>query len=85
MLEATQAIERELGRTNKGSGAPRTLDIDILLYNDQILCEDDLIIPHPMMLDRLFVLEPLNQIAPHVKHPVVNEPIQNVFGSLKGY
>ena len=58
-LNALQKIEKELGKVPKPKNAPRIIDIDILLYGDLYLNESDLEIPHPRMLERLFVLEPL--------------------------
>lgn len=63
LLDLTQAIERSLGRTRDGRWGPRTLDIDILLYGDMTLQTDRLILPHPEMTHRRFVLEPLVEIA----------------------
>jgi 2-amino-4-hydroxy-6-hydroxymethyldihydropteridine diphosphokinase len=64
-------LETKSGRRSKGTNDPRTLDIDILLYQDQIICTDDLMIPHPMMHERHFVLSPLAEIAPHIVHPLL--------------
>jgi 2-amino-4-hydroxy-6-hydroxymethyldihydropteridine diphosphokinase len=55
-------IEKQLGRTRKGRNLPRTIDLDILLYDDIILTEKDLVIPHPRMNERDFVIRPLNEI-----------------------
>ena len=55
-------IEKRLGRTRKGRNLPRTIDLDILLYDDIILTEKDLVIPHPRMNERDFVVRPLNEI-----------------------
>lgn len=65
LLRVTQQIERQLGRKTKSNGTyhDRLIDIDILLYDDRIVCEPDLQIPHPLMAQRRFVLEPLDQIA----------------------
>lgn len=81
LLKATQVIEKELGRTVKSSGdgyADRIIDIDILLYDDLILSQNDLKIPHPLMQERLFVLTPLAEIAPELVHPVLKTTIKNL-------
>ena len=69
LLELCQAIEIELGRERSHRNAPRTLDLDLLLYGDLQLEEPSLIIPHPRLLARGFVLEPLAEIAPGRRHP----------------
>ena len=68
VLAETQAIERELGRQQKSTGsyADRPIDIDILLYGQERVQEPDLKIPHPLMLDRPFVMKPLAEIAPEL-------------------
>lgn len=60
----TQAIERKLGRVKKTINAPRVIDIDILLYDDIKLITPKLLIPHPRMLERGFVMQPLEEIDP---------------------
>lgn len=62
LLEITQEIERSLGRIRTIQNAPRVIDIDILLYGDKNINEKDLIVPHPRMLKRAFVMEPLKEI-----------------------
>lgn len=78
LLAALQKIERELGRV-RGAGAirrgPRTIDIDILLFGSVVMNTPQLTIPHPRMLERRFVLEPLLEIAPNLKHPETKEPL----------
>jgi 2-amino-4-hydroxy-6-hydroxymethyldihydropteridine diphosphokinase len=71
LLTRLLAIERELGRVRTVRNGPRTIDLDILLWDDLIVREDDLVIPHPRLQERLFVLEPLAEIAPDVRHPVL--------------
>jgi 2-amino-4-hydroxy-6-hydroxymethyldihydropteridine diphosphokinase len=66
LLEKTQEIENDLGRTREIHWGPRTLDIDILLYDNVVLETPELTIPHPHMHERRFVLEPLAEIAPDV-------------------
>ena len=77
LLKATQEIEIEMGRTQKSNGAyhDRIIDIDILLYEDLVLQTPELTLPHPLMHERLFVMEPLAEIAPFVVHPVLKERI----------
>ena len=71
LLNLTQRIERESGRpAQHSSREARTLDIDIITFGQEILREDDLIIPHADMENRTFVLKPLCEIAPYYRHPV---------------
>jgi 2-amino-4-hydroxy-6-hydroxymethyldihydropteridine diphosphokinase len=71
LLQILQRVERELGRVRAGAvrRGPRTIDIDILLYGSTIIETPRLIIPHPRLLQRRFVLEPLVEIAPDLRHP----------------
>jgi 2-amino-4-hydroxy-6-hydroxymethyldihydropteridine diphosphokinase len=69
-LEALLAIEQAFGRERPFAGAPRTLDLDLLLFGDQILNDADLQVPHPRFRERFFVLGPLAQIAPELVDPV---------------
>lgn len=64
LLEALQAIEMRHGRSRSFANAPRTLDLDLLLFGDQVLREEGLVVPHPRMHERAFVLQPLVEIAP---------------------
>ena len=77
LLKATQEIEIEMGRTQKSNGAyhDRIIDIDILLYDDLVMQTPELTLPHPLMHERLFVMEPLAEIAPNVIHPVFKKPV----------
>ena len=69
LLERLLAIENTLGRVRKERWGPRTIDLDILFYGDQIIDEVDLLVPHPELGKRLFVLEPLHEIASTWLHP----------------
>ena len=69
LLEALLAAERRSGRRREFPGAPRTLDLDLLLYGDRVIDEPGLIVPHPRMHERAFVLAPLAEIAPDIAIP----------------
>jgi 2-amino-4-hydroxy-6-hydroxymethyldihydropteridine diphosphokinase len=64
LLQELQKIERELGRVRVAVNGPRTIDLDILVYGDAVIREEGLCVPHPRMFSRLFVLQPLEEIAP---------------------
>ena len=70
MLTVCQGIEHELGRVRTVRWGPRIVDLDILLYNNDNIKAENLIIPHPRMHERAFVLIPLLEIAPEIVHPV---------------
>lgn len=81
LLSALKKIERDLGRNGRaGPPAPRVIDLDILLYDSIVLNEKDLIIPHPRLPERMFVLMPLNDIKPDVFHPVLQKSIGEILG-----
>jgi 2-amino-4-hydroxy-6-hydroxymethyldihydropteridine diphosphokinase len=69
LLTTLLAIERSMGRIRAEKWDARPIDIDILFYDDQVIQRADLVIPHPAMAERRFVLEPLNEIASEFKHP----------------
>ncbi|GBD11669.1 Bifunctional folate synthesis protein [bacterium HR23] len=71
LLDTCLAIEEEEGRTRPFPNAPRTLDIDILLYGERIIASPRLVVPHPRLADRAFVLVPLCDLAPDLVHPVL--------------
>ncbi|MXV52535.1 2-amino-4-hydroxy-6-hydroxymethyldihydropteridine diphosphokinase [Pedobacter sp. HMF7647] len=76
------AIERELGRERHEKWGSRLIDIDILFFNDEIIKEDQLIVPHPFLHQRRFTLVPLNEIAPTLKHPELHLTIQELLINL---
>lgn len=75
LLEILLRIEYKMGRKREIKMGPRTIDIDILFFNNEIINESNLIVPHPRMQDRKFVLMPLAEIAPGFIHPVLNKTI----------
>lgn len=81
VLHRTQEIERRLGRTEKSEGGvyhDRIIDIDLLLYNKVIMHTPELILPHPLMTERDFVMKPLVEIAPEVVHPVLGKKLRDI-------
>ena len=70
LLEELMAIERAFGRERPYAGAPRTLDLDLVLVGDEVIDEPDLHLPHPRFRERFFVLGPLAHVAPDVRDPV---------------
>ena len=82
LLAILQATEIQFGRTSKGTLQPRTLDLDLLLYEDVILNTPDLIIPHPRMVERAFVLVPLAEIAPDWIEPKSENKIAQLLAGV---
>ena len=78
VLQCILAIEQTMGRKRIEKWGSRTIDIDILFYGDEVVNEADLIIPHPHLHQRKFVLEPLAEIAPGYIHPVLNKSILQI-------
>jgi 2-amino-4-hydroxy-6-hydroxymethyldihydropteridine diphosphokinase len=76
-------IESRLGRERRQKWEPRTIDIDLLLFGDKIISSDDLIVPHPMMHQRRFVLEPLVTIAPDAVHPTLQMTVRGLLDHLE--
>lgn len=83
LLECTRRIERDRGRVRTFRNAPRTLDIDVLLFGDRILDLDGLAIPHPRMSDRAFVLVPLLELAPGLTDPRTGRPFRESLAELR--
>ena len=85
LLEALLGIERERGRERPNPNAPRTLDLDLILYGDSTIDESDLRVPHPRFRERQFVLEPLAEIAPDLVDPVSGSTMRELLTALKTF
>jgi len=82
LLDALQSIEQKLGRKREIAWGPRTIDMDILLCGSRIISTDRLIVPHPLMHERRFVMQPLAEIAPDVVHPILEMTTQTILESM---
>jgi 2-amino-4-hydroxy-6-hydroxymethyldihydropteridine diphosphokinase len=82
LLALAKGIERKMGRYSR-SGEPRIIDIDILFYDDKVMDTRDLVIPHPKIEERSFVLVPLAEIAPDLVHPVLKKTIKELNQAIK--
>ena len=82
LFEAIQRIEDAFGRTRTVRWGPRTLDLDLLLYGNWVIATPALQVPHPLLHERRFVLEPLCDISPHIIHPVLRKSMEELFHAL---
>jgi 2-amino-4-hydroxy-6-hydroxymethyldihydropteridine diphosphokinase len=82
LLAKLLKIERSLGRVRREKWEARTIDLDLLLYGDEVIREKFLVVPHPLMHERRFVLEPLDEIAPAAVHPALGKTVNQMLAEL---
>ena len=78
LLETCFEVERHMGRIRTIKNGPRTIDVDILFYRDEILSLDQLLLPHPRIADRRFILEPLAELIPDQSHPMLDQSVSEM-------
>jgi len=83
LLSVTRKIEKAIGRKPGPPNGPRVIDIDILLFAKSVVNVPDLVIPHPRLAERRFVLEPLAEIAPDLRHPVTRRSVREMLAEVK--
>lgn len=83
LLKTLQQVEKTLGREKFFKWGPRTIDLDILLFDNMTVQENDLMIPHPLMHKREFVLKPLCEITPALLHPVLKVSVHDLLKQLR--
>lgn len=84
LLHRIQKIERALGRKRLVAKGPRTVDIDVLLFGNSVISSGPLEVPHPRMTERRFVLAPLAELAPDLRHPVTRRTVREMLAGLSG-
>jgi 2-amino-4-hydroxy-6-hydroxymethyldihydropteridine diphosphokinase len=83
LLESLMEIEQQLGRAREEKNGPRTIDLDILFYEQEIIDRPGLVIPHPRAHERLFVLEPMAELDPDLRHPILKKTIKQLAKELR--
>jgi len=84
LLAKTQKIERQMGRKRIVPKGPRPIDIDILLFGSSVVTMEGLTVPHPRLMERRFVLEPMVELAPDARHPILRRTMRELLDNLQG-
>jgi 2-amino-4-hydroxy-6-hydroxymethyldihydropteridine diphosphokinase len=82
LLDRLFEIEKSLGRERRLKWGPRTIDLDLLLFGDEIIAEPGITVPHALLHERTFVLQPMNEIAPDVIHPALRKSMRDLLAQL---
>ena len=82
LMKVLTDIEKEIGRVRRVKWEPRVVDLDLLIYGNEVISSDSLIVPHPLMHERRFVLQPLAEIAPKLVHPMLQMSVQGLLENL---
>jgi 2-amino-4-hydroxy-6-hydroxymethyldihydropteridine diphosphokinase len=84
LMEHLMEIERQLGRVREEKNGPRTIDLDLLFYEQEIIDRPGMVVPHPRAHERLFVLEPMADLDPDFRHPVLKKTIKELLKAISG-
>lgn len=82
LLKELLGIEKKMGRVREERNGPRAIDLDILFYGAEVLNDPGLTLPHPRLQERFFVLKPLMDLCPDLRHPVLKKTIRELYGQL---
>jgi 2-amino-4-hydroxy-6-hydroxymethyldihydropteridine diphosphokinase len=82
LFERAKQVERKMGRVRSQPKGPRLIDVDILLYGDAVVHAEGLDIPHVAIAERRFVLEPLSELAPDLRHPVIKKTVRQLLNTV---